>query len=136
MTSGMCLVELIVSITLLAPVHRSPAANAVLTIVRSAMSGSPAALDQTIEYSLRKAAASGVLALRLGLERGSTQPPPPGRRKQMHPRQVPCFLGPAEFVRFRPVQQIVFFDPFRQCLLDRKSHRHQSDAVFAPSGIK
>src|SRR4030095_3639969 len=121
MTSGMCLVALIVSITLLAPVHRSPAPNAVLTIVRSAMSRSPAALDQTVEYSLRKTAASGVFALRLGLERGSAQPPTPGRRKQMHPRQVSCFLGPTEFIGFRPVQQIVFFDPFRECLLDRKS---------------
>src|SRR4026209_1430848 len=56
----MCFVALIVSITLLAPVHRNPAANAVLTILRSAMSRSSAVLHQTVQHRLRKPAAGGV----------------------------------------------------------------------------
>src|SRR6187200_1403529 len=104
MTKGICLVALIVSITLFAPVHRNPAANAVLTIVRSAISRSHAALDQTLQHRLRKPAASGVLSLRFGLEGGAIQPSAPRRRKQMHPRQITCFFGPAELVGFRPMQ--------------------------------
>src|SRR6476660_6525262 len=132
----MCFVALIVSITLLAPVHRNPAANAVLTILRSAMSRSYAAFHQTVQHRLRKPAAGGLLALALGLERSAIQPPSPRRRKQMDPREIPGFLGPAELVRFCAVQQIVFFDTFRQGLLDRKPHRHQADTVLSPGGIE
>src|SRR5579864_3038886 len=136
MTRGICLVALIVSITLLAPVHRKPAASAVLTIVRSAISGShPSHGDDPVEDVIGQVAASHLFSQHFYCERLAAKVPPDRRWKQPDAIEIAGLSRPQELVRFRSMEQIIFISSFGEGLFDRQSHRDETDTVTPPGRI-